>query len=164
MRQYVCVATVRRKNMSEIDKALLAAQRNSVGLRKDGTNAFAKFKYVSIEEVVSTARELLHKQDLVFYPSEQFVHVVEDGEAWIKQTYLLLHVPSGESKEIKRTMVIPDAQKMSPCQAQGSAESYLLKNTLRELLLMPRFDEKEDIDSQDNTNREPRAIRGKRYA
>ncbi|MCB0386545.1 MAG: ERF family protein, partial [Bdellovibrionales bacterium] len=87
--------------MSEIDKALLEAQRSSTGLKKDGTNSFGKFNYVSIEEVVTTARQLLHDQSLVFYPSEQVVHVVEEGEAWIKQTYLLLHVPSGESKEIK---------------------------------------------------------------
>ena len=138
-----------------INKALLAAQQKSVGLKKDGTNAFAKFSYVSIEEVVSTARDLLHKQGLVFYPAEQEMCAAggESKDIWIKQRYELLHVPSGETKDITRTMIIPDNNKMSLCQAQGSAESYLLKNTLRELLLMPRFDAKEDIDSHDNAGR-----------
>lgn len=133
-----------------LNEALLEAQRSSRGLKKDGNNSFGKFNYVSIEEVVSTAREILHKHDLVFFPlSQEMQHAEED--IWVSQKYQLLHVPSGETKDIVRTMVIPDAKSMSPCQAQGSAESYLLKNTLRELLLLPRFDSKEDIDSHDNS-------------
>lgn len=133
--------------MNELYKALLAAQKNAKGLKKDGTNKFANFDYVSIEEVVATARELLHECNLVFYPESQFV----EGDRII-QTYKLVHVPTGEHIPVVRTMIVPDAAKMSPCQAQGAAESYLLKNTLRELLIIPRFDKKEDIDSHDATN------------
>lgn len=140
--------------MKEITKALLKAQQNATTLAKDGENKFGKFSYTSIEEVVQTARGLLHSQSLVFFP------VTETQDNFILTVqYRLLHVESGEHLDIYRTMIIPEANGMSPCQAQGSAESYMLKNVLRELLLIPRFDKKEDLDSQDNTGYKPRVMR-----
>lgn len=135
---------------NELHKALLAAQESAKGLSKDGKNNFGKFGYTSIEEVVKTCRAMLHKQGLVFFPENQEMHVTADA-TYVKQTYQLRHVESGETQAVTRTMVVPENKQMSPCQSQGSAESYLLKNTLRELLLLPRFDKNEDIDSHDNT-------------
>jgi hypothetical protein len=136
----------------EVLKALFEAQKKAKGLKKDGTNKFAKFDYVSIEEVVSTARELLHEQGLAFFPQSQSVKH-ENGEAWLYQSYTLFHAPSGESLNLHRAIVVPDANKQSPCQAQGTAESYMLKNTLRELLIIPRFDAKDDLDGHDHSHR-----------
>ena len=144
--------------MSELYKALLAAQESAKGLSKDGKNSFGKFGYTSIEEVVKTCRGLLHKQGLVFFPEEQEMKA-EAETVYIVQRYLLKHVHSGEEQLVTRTMIVPENQKMSPCQSQGSAESYLLKNTLRELLLLPRFDKTEDLDSHDNTEGQSRPRR-----
>ena len=142
----------------ELHKALLAAQESAKGLSKDGKNSFGKFGYTSIEEVVRTCRAMLHKQGLVFFPESQAM-CVEGDLTYVSQSYVLRHVDSGEVQAITRTMVIPENSKMSPCQAQGSAESYLLKNTLRELLLLPRFDKNEDIDTHEPLDEGPRGHR-----
>lgn len=136
----------------ELYKALLAAQESAKGLSKDGQNSFGKFGYTSIEEVVKTCRQILHGKGLVFFPQFQKMCVTNDV-VYVEQEYCLMHPASGESQSISRTMVVAEQKGQHPCQAQGSAESYLLKNTLRELLLLPRFDKNEEIDAADNRER-----------
>lgn len=139
--------------MSDLDMALLAAQEDCKGLSKDGNNKFGKFNYSSIEEVVKTCRGLLHKQGLIFFPEEQTMHT-EGPAVYVSQKYCLKHVKSGETQAITRTMVIPpEMGDMSLCQIQGAAESYMLKNVLREVLLLPRFDAKDDLDSYEQPSR-----------
>lgn len=133
----------------ELDQALMAAQKSMTGIAKGSRNDFGKYSYVSAEDVVKDCRVVLHEHGLVFYPLIQRIEGIGD-DLVINQTYMLTHVKSGEYRHIDRTMILPMSEKgKSLCQSQGGAETYMLKNTLRELLLVPRFDAKEEIDGGD---------------
>ena len=135
---------------SHVYKALFAAQEEIQGVKKSSRNEYAKFDYVSAEDIIGAVKPVLNKHGLIFFPKSQ---VCENGV--FRQVYSLVHVQSGEEVEISRSFVFVDEKGKAAAQAQGSAETYMLKNVLRELVLMVRYAKSEDIDSRDWRNRTP---------
>jgi len=126
---------------AEIGKiaAALAKFQGEVGnVGKDGLNPFFKSKYATLENIINTVREPLHKNGLSFsqFPS---------GENELAT--ILMHT-SGEYIKATAKMTPKDA---SP-QAQGSAITYLRRYALSAILGIATED---DDDGNSASKREP---------
>lgn len=142
--------------VSELDLALLGAQRDVVSIAKDAKNEFHNYRYVSSESMVAECRVALHNHGLVLSSfgtstisaidhtainKESHLEVVTS--VIVMRSFILSHPASGQS----RTYNFPFAavpEKGRPIdKAIAGAMTSSLNYFLRDLLLVPRGDENE---------------------
>lgn len=107
--------------LSNIGKALLAAQREIEGVSKDSENPHFKSRFADLTSVIEATVPVLNRHGIVV------IQLPTPGlEGTLSLTTMLLHAESGES--ISGTAVVPLA-KQDP-QAYGSAMTYARRYSL----------------------------------
>ena len=135
-----------------INAALKMAQDNLGDVPKDSTNSFHKYKYTSSEQMISSCRDALLAGGLVF--SELGSEIVEvcEGVVVARVSYRLNHPESGESFEWSRDFpIVPEKGRPLDKAFCGSLTSGM-NYGLRGLLLVPRVDPSDEMDSDSRLN------------
>lgn len=131
--------------------ALAEAQARAHGVEKDARNEFHKYRYASAEALISEAKEALRGTGLSLVPASTTIAPgvgVSDPTvpAILTRTFVLLHA-SGESRDLSFSWpIVPDRGRPFD-KAVASAATASLGYLLRDLLLMPRVAEGDDMDA-----------------
>jgi hypothetical protein len=126
-----------------LNKALAAAQQKCRGASKDSRNNFHGYRYASAEAVITEAKSALADTGLALVPIEQ--EIAESGGRYqLHRRFLLTH-ESGECLPLSVSWpAICDRAKPLD-KAAGAAATSSLSYLLRDLLLMPRIDDVDDV-------------------
>lgn len=134
--------------------ALAKAQQKCQAAPHDAQNSFHKYQYTSSEAVIAEAKRALSGCGLALVPVASTIQPAGEGLHERQRSFLLLH-ESGESVEIRQTWpVVPDRGRPLD-KAVASADTTSLAYLLRDLLLMPRVDEADDMNARDDTKHAP---------
>lgn len=142
----------------EIAVRLLKAQQAVDAVEKASENKHHKYKYASAEDVVSTAREALHKAGLaVLRTGWAFIQAGEGTEAYVRVTYSIVDA-DGHCYDFPATEIPAPPGNGRPSDkallgALTSGQSYFLLG----LLEMVREDEN-DIEKRDDNGHTPRRL------
>ena len=127
--------------------ALNKAQGAAGAVSKGSRNNFHKYKYASAEALIEEGRSALHGAGLALVPDSQSIELgTGDGMAVLKRTYTILHSGGGMLTMAQEWPVIPEKGRPMD-KAVASAVTASLGYFLRDLLLMPRVDPADDLDS-----------------
>lgn len=131
-------------------KSLLEAQKSLTGICKDANNDFANYKYVSAEEMVKTAREVLLNNGIVVGRKSWFYAPEPDGTYKVTSFLFATHPESNERVDF--TIELPAVTRKGTPQdkAVACALTSSLSYFLRDLLMLPRFDPAENMDTHDD--------------
>ena len=139
--------------------ALAAACARVKAAPKDATNSFHHYNYASAECVIRTAREALAESGLSLGPVRaQVDRPGGDGPDILRRTIRITHrLGAYEDREFCWPIVPEKGRPYD--KAFASADTTGLAYFLRDLLLMPRVDEGDNMDhnSRDRTRNEPEA-------
>ncbi len=128
--------------------ALLEAQRSLTSVHKDAKNDWGKYGYTSAEEMISQCRKALIDSGLCLARTNWSL-----AESKVHSHFCLTHAESGEHLEFGNEMLVVSSK--NPDKSVLAALTTSLNYALRDLLLIPRVDEKQpEID-----NRPPQAER-----
>ena len=135
--------------------ALVKAQTQCRAVEKDARNTFHKYAYASAEAIIEEAKGPLNACGLALMPVGLHVNGHEkDGENRyeLEREFLLLH-ESGQSLAIKcHWPICPDKGRPLD-KATASADTTSLAYTLRDLLLMPRVDPADDMNTRNDPDK-----------
>jgi hypothetical protein len=127
--------------------ALIEAQRLCQGVVKDKKNSHFAYRYASCEAILVEVREALTTAGLAIVARDNHLETV-NGQMLLKRTFLIVHSLSGESLEMNITWpVCPDRGKAAD-KAVASALTSSLAYALRDMLLLPRVDSHDEMDSR----------------
>ena len=135
--------------------ALIEAQAKCRAVEKDRTNTFHRYKYTSAEAIIEEGKNTLSACGLALMPVGWHVNGHEkDGEDRfeLEREFLLLH-KSGESIPMKCHWPICPEKGRPLDKATAIADTVSLAYTIRDLLLMPRVDEADDMNNRDDTDK-----------
>jgi hypothetical protein len=125
-----------------VASALAKVQANVKTMGFDSNNAFAKYKYVSIDKYYDVVRPLLVDAGLMIIPDEEESDISDDRKVYkTRIKFTILH-ESGEYWDfpIRRTVILP----FTGAQSCGSALSYAEKFCMRTLFKMTTGEEDAD--------------------
>lgn len=130
--------------------ALAQAQARARSVEKDAKNTFHKYAYASAEAILGEAKHALEGTGLALVPQNDAVAAspAVEGQpvSWVLTRGLLLVHSSGESIHLTTSWpIVPDKGRPLD-KAVASARTTSLAYLLRDLLLMPRVAEGEDMD------------------
>lgn len=130
--------------------ALAQAQARARSVEKDAKNTFHKYAYASAEAILGEAKHALEGTGLALVPQNDAVAAspAVEGQtvSWVLTRGLLLVHSSGESIYLTTSWpIVPDKGRPLD-KAVASARTTSLAYLLRDLLLMPRVAEGEDMD------------------
>ena len=135
--------------MSQIAKAIVAAQRGIHMVAKDATNQHHKYAYVSAEQMIEASRKALLGAGLALLRTAARLSTIE-GMPIVSCDYLLLH-EGGESMEFKELpWLVIEGNGRPLDKAMAGALTTSMGYFLRDLLLIPKGDEAE-VDKRDDT-------------
>lgn len=127
--------------------ALVEAQKNLGSVTKDAKNDWGKYGYTSAEEMISRCRKALLDSSLAFTRLDW-----QYADDRVTSRFVLVHAASGQSMEFGNTMLVMPSK--NPDKSILAALTTVLNYTLRDLLIVPRVDEKQpEIDSRPATPR-----------
>lgn len=127
---------------AELWKALLGAQEAISSVTKDAKNDWGKYGYTSAEEMIGQCRKALLANGLVFTRTNWGVN----GDI-VHCDFVIAHPESGQTVEFGNVMTVVASK--NPDKAVLAALTTVLNYTLRDLLLIPRVDEKQpEIDNR----------------
>ena len=142
---------------SDLYAALAAAREKGRPAEKGSKNEHHRYKYASAEAILETANEALHGTGLSLSPVSQVISDRPSGSVLVCSS-LLAH-SSGESLAlVKEWPIVPGAGRPLD-KAVASADTTALGYLLRDLLLMPRVDESDDMDHGSRDRRDHDAER-----
>ena len=122
--------------------ALMEAQASITGVTKDAKNDWGKYGYTSAEEMIGQCRKALLAHGLAFARTHWDIK-----DDMVHSHFILVHAESGESLEFGNLMQVVPSK--NPDKSILAALTTVLNYTLRDLLLIPRVDEKQpEIDSR----------------
>jgi hypothetical protein len=123
-------------------KSLAAAQQRCRAASKDSRNSYHGYKYASSEAIITEAKAALADSGLSVTPMKQHIE-----NAVLSREFLLMH-ESGESLSIATSWpIVPDKGRPLD-KAVAIAATSSLAYLLRDLLLMPRVDDADDLPAQ----------------
>ena len=140
--------------MSELDKALVEAQKIAKSVGKDKSNSFHRYKYASAEAMIEEARGALTEAGLAFRCVGAIASTPDGKPPMLLVCYKLSHI-SGEHEIIESETPIIEEKGRPFDKAVATAKTYDLGYTLRGLLLLPRVEE--EVDERDDRRYEPKA-------
>ena len=132
-----------------LESALLKAQSAIDHVVKESRNEFANFNYASSDAVVAQCRKALHDAGLV---ARRESYVVDQN--MVSQIFVVSHPKSGERLENRSMVPIVEAKGRPADKALFGALTSSLNYWLRDLLLLPRFDEAE-VERRNDNGHEP---------
>jgi len=127
----------------KIYKALTVAQQAIQPVAKDATNAHQKYQYASAESIIIEARQALGQAGLAFYLVGTTVRV--DAHSIMVASYQLVH-ESGETLALTTEFPVVPGNGRPLDKAVAIARTSSLAYMLRDLLLMPRVDETDEMN------------------
>jgi hypothetical protein len=149
--------------------ALLAAQRDIQHVRKDAHNEHHKFDYASADGIVSDARSILHKHGLVARVKGCGVETIasetgtsregsfEKPRALVRVEFELSHPDSSQAESVEHALIAIAERGRPIDKAILGVRTSLWAYYLRDLLMLPRFDDKQVCD-RDDREYDPDAI------
>ncbi|MEM1026628.1 MAG: ERF family protein [Planctomycetota bacterium] len=145
---------------SDLNAALLAAQRAMPAIGRDGHNAHAGYDYTSADAWIAAARTVLHDHGLMMRRDGYSLNPWGD-RLLIEATFTLTHVQSGQSLRLKHALPA-EARKGTPIdKATLAGLTSLWGYALRDLLMVSRGDSVE-LDAIDDTQHDPATRRPSR--
>ncbi|MGL5713806.1 MAG: ERF family protein [Paraclostridium sp.] len=106
--------------------AKLADARTRVGIKKTGTNAFAKYSYYQIDEIYSEAKGVF--KDLGIMTVERVEPMALEGKIYLKFFLDVINTDDMSDKITFETITEPNAMKgAQACQEAGSTITYMSK-------------------------------------
>lgn len=134
--------------MDQILCAVAKAMGNVKRIAKEGMNTHDKYAFASIDDFLAALNPICAEAGLIFHMQEQgceeFTRKGKFGDtAWLKVQFgiTVYHVSGQSLPTVTRSVEVI----RSGAQAYGSAQSYVLKQFMRSLLLVPTGD-KDDAD------------------
>ena len=122
--------------------ALMDAQASVSSVAKDAKNDWGKYGYTSAEEMISQCRRALLSHGLVFARTNWSLH-----DDKVVSHFCLVHPKSGETLEFGNDMIVVASK--NPDKSVLAALTTVMNYALRDLLLIPRVDEKQpEIDNR----------------
>ncbi|MGL5711626.1 MAG: ERF family protein [Paraclostridium sp.] len=104
----------------------LAEARTMVGIKKTGTNAFAKYSYYQIDEIYSEAKGVF--KDLGIMTVERVEPMALEGKIYLKFLLDVINTDDMSDKITFETITEPNAMKgAQACQEAGSTITYMSK-------------------------------------
>ena len=133
--------------MVSICKAIVNAQAMARAVEKDGRNAYAKYDYVSAEQMIAEARKVLAANGLAFV----LVSSEVDGSTPpnVRTAWKLMHA-SGESLDISAETPAIEGKQRPLDKAVATALTYAQNYALRGLLNLPRVEKGTEVDERDD--------------
>jgi hypothetical protein len=125
--------------------ALAKAQQAAKAVGKDSRNTFHRYAYASAEAIYAECREHLSGHGLTVLPVASHIDL-RDGQAILVRGYLLAHEGGGAMTCAQEWPVVPEKGRPLD-KAVASADTTSLAYFLRSLLLLPRVDPSDDMDS-----------------
>lgn len=120
------------KMPAQIAKAITATTLEVEGLVRDQDNSFAKYRFVSHDQIKAKAGKIMAKHGLIIVANE--VASAVDGKALhCEYEFWLYHESGVEYGPIRRTVQVP----ANGAQAYGGAASYAQKYFLRDIFQIP---------------------------
>ncbi len=139
-------AKIKNESLAE---RLVRAQQSAQAVTKDARNEFHKYDYVSSESIIREAREALHSAGLSVVCVSS--NVDRSSEAALLIAIYRVQSVSGEGMDMHyETPIVPDKGRPMD-KAVGAARTYSLSYFLRDLLLLPRVDKRDEVDQRDDT-------------
>lgn len=118
------------------------AQSSVSSVAKDAKNDWGKYGYTSAEEMISQCRKALLSHGLVF--ARTHWSLADDK---VISHFALVHPESGETLEFGNDMLVVPSK--NPDKSILAALTTVMNYALRDLLLIPRVDEKQpEIDNR----------------
>lgn len=156
----------------EIAKAVIAVKRQIERIGKDETNAFAKFKYASVDQFYEAVGPLMAQAGLFDLVQEVDLNVEmrevqqENGaikkSLWLTANYeiWMYHESGCQFGPIPRKIIVP----ATGPQAFGSGQSYVEKYFLRALFKIPTGEADADAERQEGIPARPQRENAKPWA
>jgi hypothetical protein len=147
--------------LAHIAQALAAAQQQCKAATKDRTNAYARYDYASAEAIISEAKAALAGTGLAVVSDAPKLKIIGTGNMAIytmTRSFMLLHV-SGEEMNLGQIEwpVSPDGKQRTLEKAYAIAITSSLGYFLRDLLLMPRVDQSDELAGTPPPSQQQRA-------
>lgn len=149
--------------MADILAAIVAAMGEIKKVGKGGENKHDKYMFAGIDDFLSMVNPICAKHGLVFFVdeavTEDFIRKGKYGDSsWMRQTFAITtyHISGQTLPPVTRSVEVL----RNGGTAYGSAQSYVLKQFLRSLFLIPTGD-KDDIENDaaaDGAIEKPRLI------
>lgn len=131
------------ESITKIASALLKAQKDMEGAKKDSNNPFFKSKYADYNSVLEACKAPLNDNGISILQPHRIDNV--DGNIYMVVETILLH----ESGEFISGETKVEVSKVNDPQALGSAQSYARRYGLQSLVSLPS----EDDDGESAMNR-----------
>lgn len=130
------------RNNKNLWAALMLAQQSLNAVQKDAKNDWGKYGYTSAEQMISECRKALLGSGLVFARTNW--SLIEDK---VSSYFILVHPESGETLEFGNEMLVVASK--NPDKSILAALTTVMNYALRDLLLIPRVDERQpEIDNR----------------
>jgi hypothetical protein len=136
----------------ELAKALGKAQQLCHAVEHDARNEYHKYNYTSSEAIIGEAKRALAESGLALLPVEQTLDGHEkEGESRFElvRKFVLMH-ESGQSMPIVVHWPVCPEKGRPLDKATAAAATLSLSYLLRDLLLMPRVDEADEVPARDD--------------
>jgi len=133
---------IQESTKSNLWAALMEAQASITGVAKDAKNDWGKYGYTSAEEMIGQCRKALLAHGLAF--ARTHWDITND---MVHSHFILVHAASGETLEFGNLMQVVPSK--NPDKSILAALTTVLNYTLRDLLLIPRVEDKQpEIDNR----------------
>lgn len=143
-----------REGIDTIGKKLSLA-RTLVGIKKTGTNAFAKYSYYQIDEIYSEAKGVFKELGIVTVERNDIFSL--EGRIYMKFFLDVINADDMSDKITFETITEPNAMKgAQACQEAGSTITYMTKYLYGLALMID--DGKSDPDAN-NTHKESEVVK-----
>ncbi len=134
---------------TNINEALLIAQRNIGAAVKGASNPFFKSKYADLGTVMEVVKKPLNDAGLSVTQELRVIRSVDGGA--LNTLVTVLRNTDGET--IESAIIVPECKKI---QDLGSAITYLKRYSLQALLFVPTEDDDGNFDTK-----KPKAVAAK---
>lgn len=134
----------------DLDMACVAARADMPPVQRSTANNHTKRKYANIDDVLIAIEDVLTKYQLTVYHKRVWKNDKEFFYTVIK------HAPTGQYRSEMRPYIPDSGKMMTAIQQQGSAETYMRRYALNNLLCLRAGDLDDDGNySKDTEDRKP---------
>lgn len=142
--------TEETKPTAALHAALTKAQAMMRGVEKDGNNQHHGYRYASAEAMMLAALSVMRKNGLAFTAIRTRVEPARGPcDAMLVAEYEMIHEAGGVKKYFSETPIHVGKGKLFD-KSLATAKTYDLSYTLRGAFTIPRVDEADERDSQDD--------------
>jgi len=137
-----------------LESALAAAQANVKSVAHDGKNDYSRYNYTTAEAMVKASISLFGDQQLAF-DRKSYEFIVKHNLLMIKSVFNLTHGSTKEISEYTGEWPVVEKKGTPMDKALAAALTSSFAYIIRDVLKIPRLDEKENMDRRDDTEHKP---------